>query len=610
MEMNIRCAKDKGEAALQLIENLTARADEVQRQVLYEILRRNAETEYLNKFLNGRIDNKSFKINVPVVNYEDIKPYIQRIANGDASAIISAEPISELLTSSGTSGGQPKIMPSIPEELHRKTFLYNLLMPIMNKYVPGLDKGKGMYLQFIKTEVTTPSGLKARPVLTSYYKSSNFRDRPFDKFNVYTSPDETILCPDSRQSMFCQLLCGLLQRDEVLRVGAVFASAFLRAIKFLEENWEELCDNIRTGHLSDWIDDPPSRIAVMKMLSPNPQLAEEIHGECSKKSWQGIITRLWRKTIYIDVIVTGTMAQYIPTLDYYGGGLPLVSTMYASSECYFGVNLKPLSKPSEVSYTLLPNMAYFEFLPVHKENGVTTEGLDLQSNGTENGKKIEDELVDLVDVKVGHYYELVVTTYAGLYRYRVGDILLVTGFYNRAPQFEFVYRRNVVLSIDTDKTNEEDLLKAVTKAKKLLEPFNALLSEYTSYADTSTLPGHYVLFWELTTREEFLDASVLESCCSTIEESLDSIYRRCRTKDKSIGPLEIRLVKPGTFDLLMDYCLNQGSSYNQYKTPRCIKSLHVLGLLNPRVTASYFSKRLPSWTPYTPGSLNPNSQLY
>lgn len=290
----------------------------------------------------------------------------------------------------------------------------------------------------------------------------------------------------------------------------------------------------------------------------------------------------------------------------------MVSTMYASSECYFGVNLKPLSKPSEVSYTLLPNMAYFEFLPVDKENGATKEGLDLQPNGTKNGKKLEDELVDLVDVKVGHYYELVVTTYAGLYRYRVGDILLVTGFYNRAPQFEFVYRRNVVLSIDTDKTNEEDLLKAVNNAKKLLEPFNALLSEYTSYADTSTLPGHYVLFWELNSREEFMDASVLENCCSTIEESLDSIYRRCRTKDKSIGPLEIRLVKPGTFDLLMDYCLNQGSSYNQYKTPRCIKSLHALELLNSRVTASCFSKRLPSWTPYRPGSLNPdnNSQLH
>lgn len=63
--------------------------------------------------------------------------------------------------------------------------------------------------------------------------------------------------------------------------------------------------------------------------------------------------------------MTGSMAQYVAALEYYSGGkLPLVCTMYASSECYFGINLKPLSKPGEVTFTLLPNMCYFELLPL------------------------------------------------------------------------------------------------------------------------------------------------------------------------------------------------------------------------------------------------------
>ena len=107
--------------------------------------------------------------------------------------------------------------------------------------------------------------------------------------------------------------------------------------------------------------------------------------------------------------MTGTMSQYIPTLDYYSSGLPLVCTMYASSECYFGVNLRPLCKPSEVSYTLIPTMAYFEFLPVHRNTGVTNS-INLPKALTE---KEQQELVDLVDVKLGQEYELVVTTYAG-----------------------------------------------------------------------------------------------------------------------------------------------------------------------------------------------------
>lgn len=276
-----------------------------------------------------------------------------------------------------------------------------------------------MYLLFIKPEISTPSGLMARPVLTSYYKSNNFRKRPFNRYNIYTSPDETILCPDSKQSMHCQLLCGLVQRDDVLRVGAVFASAFLRAIKFLEDYWKELCSNIRTGHVSDWITDPGCRSSVSLVLaSGNSELADLIEEQCSGKSWEGIIKRLWPKTKFVEVIVTGSMAQYIPTLEFYSGGLPLVSTMYASSECYFGINFKPLSKPSDVSYTLLPNMAYFEFLPVKKNSGELTKkayrnGVSDKNCTKDTDEKEEFQTLDLMGVKIGQYYELVVTTFTG-----------------------------------------------------------------------------------------------------------------------------------------------------------------------------------------------------
>ncbi|KAL5732354.1 hypothetical protein ACOSQ2_032046 [Xanthoceras sorbifolium] len=596
------------EAGMRLLEDLTTNAYQIQKQVLKGILTQNSQTEYLRGYLSGHCDDDDdevvFKDKVPVVNYEDIKPYIERIANGEPSEIISAQPITELLTSSGTSGGQPKMMPSTAEDLDRKTFFYNMLVPVMNKYVDGLDQGKGMYLLFVKPEISTPSGLMARPVLTSYYKSNNFRNRPFNRFNVYTSPDETILCPDSKQSMYCQLLCGLVQRGEVLRVGAVFSSAFLRAIKFLEDHWKEMCTNIRTCHVSDWITDPSCRKAVSIVLNkPNPELADLIEQECCGKSWEGIIRKLWPRTKYIEVIVTGSMAQYIPTLEFYSGGIPLVSTMYASSECYFGINLKPLCDPADVSYTLLPNMAYFEFLHVEKNNGELSQ--EVHCNGVVSGQNDMEEIetVDLMSVKLGHYYELVVTTFTGLYRYRVGDILMVTGFHNNAPQFRFVHRRNVVLSIDTDKTNEEDLLKAVTQAKHIIEPLGFLLTEYTSYADTSSIPGHYVLFWELKTKGSNdlppeLTPDIMEQCCSTVEESLDSVYRRCRKKDNSIGPIEIRVVTHGTFDALMDLCVSHGSSVNQYKTPRCIKSEEAIKLLDSKVVGRFFSQKTPFWEPY------------
>uniref|UniRef100_M1CC65 Indole-3-acetic acid-amido synthetase GH3.6 n=1 Tax=Solanum tuberosum TaxID=4113 RepID=M1CC65_SOLTU len=303
----------------------------------------------------------------------------------------------------------------------------------------------------------------------------------------------------------------------------------------------------------------------MKILKPNSELADFIEAECCKDSWQGIITRLWPNTKYMDVVVTGAMSQYIPTLDYYSNNLPLVS-------------------------------GYFEFLPIHRGNEI----MESISTPTPLNEKDKQQLVNLVDVEIDQEYELVVTTYSGLYRYRVGDVLRVAGYKNNSPQFNFIRRENVILSIDFDKTNEFDLQNAVNNAANNLMPFDARVVDYTSYADTATIPGHYVLFWELSANASTpITPSVLEDCCLTIEESLDSVYRQGRTSDKSIGPLEIRIVETGTFDKLMDYCCTSllGASINQYKTPRCVKFAPLVELLNSRVVSSYFSPVCPKWAP-------------
>ncbi|KAL9300389.1 putative GH3 family protein [Arabidopsis thaliana] len=570
--------------ALRFIEEMTRNVDFVQKKVIREILSRNSDTEYLKRFgLKGFTDRKTFKTKVPVVTYDDLKPEIQRIANGDRSMILSSYPITEFLTSSGTSAGERKLMPTIDEDMDRRQLLYSLLMPVMNLYVPGLDKGKALYFLFVKTESKTPGGLPARPVLTSYYKSEQFKRRPYDPYNVYTSPNEAILCPDSSQSMYTQMLCGLLMRHEVLRLGAVFASGLLRAIGFLQTNWKELADDISTGTLSSRISDPAIKESMSKILTkPDQELADFITSVCGQdNSWEGIITKIWPNTKYLDVIVTGAMAQYIPMLEYYSGGLPMACTMYASSESYFGINLKPMCKPSEVSYTIMPNMAYFEFLPHHE---VPTE---------------KTELVELADVEVGKEYELVITTYAGLNRYRVGDILQVTGFYNSAPQFKFVRRKNVLLSIESDKTDEAELQSAVENASLLLGEQGTRVIEYTSYAETKTIPGHYVIYWELLVKDQTNPPNdeVMARCCLEMEESLNSVYRQSRVADKSIGPLEIRVVKNGTFEELMDYAISRGASINQYKVPRCVSFTPIMELLDSRVVSTHFSPALPHWSP-------------
>ncbi|KAF8729048.1 hypothetical protein HU200_018360 [Digitaria exilis] len=590
-------AADKDAEKLRFIEEMTSNVDAVQERVLGEILARNAETEYLSRFgLAGATDRAAFRARVPVVTYEDLQPDIQRIANGDRSPILSAHPISEFLTSSGTSAGERKLMPTIKEELDRRQLLYSLLMPVMNLYVPGLDKGKALYFLFVKSETTTPGGLTARPVLTSYYKSEHFKNRPYDPYHDYTSPTAAILCADAFQSMYAQMVCGLCQRHDVLRVGAVFASGLLRAIRFLQLHWEQLADDIESGSLTPRVTDPSVRDAVSSgvLRRPDPELARFLRAECSRGDWAGIITRVWPNTKYLDVIVTGAMQQYIPTLEFYSGGLPMACTMYASSECYFGLNLRPMCHPSEVSYTIMPNMGYFEFLPVDEASGVASGDAA--------------QLVDLSRVEQGHEYELVITTYAGLYRYRVGDILRVAGFHNAAPRFAFVRRKNVLLSIESDKTDEAELQRAVDRASAVLRASRpgAAVAEYTSHACTRSIPGHYVIYWELLENSRRQDGTVvdgetMERCCLEMEEALNTVYRQSRVADGSIGPLEIRVVRSGTFEELMDYAISRGASINQYKVPRCVSFPAIVELLDSRVVSRHFSPSPPHWAPAAGG---------
>ncbi|KAL0672652.1 hypothetical protein Bca4012_000632 [Brassica carinata] len=526
-------------ACLSILEDVTTNAKQVQDSVLEAILSRNAQTEYLKGFLNGQLDKQSFKNNLPVVTYEDYRPYIDRIANGESSDLICDQPIIVLLVSSGTSGGVPKLIPMTAEELEQRMLFSSLHRPLISK-----DQ-------------------------------------------VQISPHGIYTCDDTTQSMYCQLLCGLLQRESVSRLGAPFASSFLKVIKFLEDHWKELCSNIRTGRVSDWITDPQCLSGVGKFLTaPNPELASLIEQECGKKSWEAIVRRLWPNAKCIEAVVTGSMAQYIPMMDFYCCGLPLISSFYASSECFLGLNLNTLRKPSDAAYTIIPSMAYFEFIEVEKDHQETSH------DPTKN-------IVDLVDVKVGHDYEPVITTFSGLYRYRLGDVLRVTGFYNNAPEFQVAGRKKVVLSIDMDKTYEEDLLKAVTNAKLLLEPHDLMLIDFTSRVDSSSFPGHYVLYWELGSKVKDAklepDAEVMEECCFTMEESLDSVYRKGRKNDKNIGPLEIKVVKSGAFDELMNFFVARGSSVSQYKTPRSVTDEEAVKVLEASVVSKFVSRKTPSW---------------
>jgi auxin responsive GH3 family protein len=162
--------------------------------------------------------------------------------------------------------------------------------------------------------------------------------------------------------------------------------------------------------------------------------------------------------------------------------------------------------------------------------------------------------------------------YAGLYRYRLGDVVKVAGFYNATPKLKFVCRRNLMLSINIDKNSEQDLQLAVDAAARAVLAGEKLeVVDYTSHADVSSDPGHYVVFLELNAADPAaVDGDVMQACCDELDRAFaDAGYVGSR-KSGAIAPLELRVLQRGTFQKVLRHYLSLGAPVSQFKSPRCV----------------------------------------
>ncbi|XP_074310427.1 putative indole-3-acetic acid-amido synthetase GH3.1 [Silene latifolia] len=322
-------AQDAYEASFRFIDELTSKCDDVQANVLAEILSQNLETEYLKRYdlSKGCMDREKFKSKVPVITYDDIKHDIGRIYNGDMSPILTTQPISEIWLSSGTSDGQRKPVLATDDDMQRRHMLITTIMPFIRHRINGQerDNGKAFSLLLTRNEIVTPGGLLARPSLSSVYKNPKFYCDKHYPFNTNTSLIEAIHCSDHFQSIYTQLLCGFYQRLEVTRIKVVYGSTLVWAVHFLKKYYSELCHDISSGCLSSKMPINHYEHVWLRRLrfmhDPKPELAKFIEHTCMEENWEQIFKKIWPNTKYLETVVSGSMAQYIPILNYYSGGL-------------------------------------------------------------------------------------------------------------------------------------------------------------------------------------------------------------------------------------------------------------------------------------------------
>lgn len=242
----------------------------------------------------------------------------------------------------------------------------------------------------------TKGGLMAATATSNLYRHPRFKSTMNTIMSTTCSPEEVIYGPDFHQSLYCHLLCGLIFRDEIQMIFSTFAHSIIHAFRTFENIWEELCYDIRNGILSSRITSPSVRAGMSKLLKPDPELANLVHEKCvGLSNWYGLIPELFPNAKYVYGIMTGSMEPYVKKLRHYAGELPLMSADYGSSEGWIGANTNPKMSPEFATFTVLPNIGYFEFIPLGSEHETSMKP------------------VDLTQVEVGKEYEILITSVAG-----------------------------------------------------------------------------------------------------------------------------------------------------------------------------------------------------
>ncbi|KAJ6848315.1 putative indole-3-acetic acid-amido synthetase GH3.6 [Iris pallida] len=560
------------EQVLQTIEESTINARALQLQTLRSILSRNSAATFLRHHRQPT-DADSFRRLVPLSSYEDYADTIQKMADGELpAASLSLDPLLCFFNSSGTGTMKPKLIPFFNSAPARESssLAHQASSALLRRlFPPRPSVNKILWFLYAGNVTETKGGFKVMAASAFPFHFKGPSPSPF--LSVSVSPPEVILGSATEDQTFCHLLCGLRNADAIDAIRAPYAAGLVRAFRLLRSEWQRLCGCIENGSVSPDVTDLAMRGAVDASLgAPRADLAERIREVCGRGDWRGILKELWPELRYIACVTTGSMEQYYPILKYYAGeSVPLLCGDYFASECSIGINLDRIRPPSETSFVILPTAAYFEFLPF------------------ELGAPAAEETVDISGVEAGKTYEVVVTTYRGLYRYRLGDVVRVVGFHNASPRVEFVTRAP---KADSEAFTERDLASAAEGLKQVLR--DGRRGEVVEYAGFLG-EDHWMFFLEVDEQSYILkterleeSVAVLRRCCSVVEECMGSVYRRKREIGE-VGPVEMCVVKPGSFEDMARMALESGgASSSQYKPPKILRNRRLVDSLMASVVVA------------------------
>ncbi|HEY9619800.1 MAG TPA: GH3 auxin-responsive promoter family protein [Crinalium sp.] len=513
----------------------TRRTAAVQEKFLKTLIRAHANTALGRDFGLANIKTiDEFRAQVPILPYSSYESYTTRVAQGEPN-VMTPDPVIYLNLTSGSTGKQKLI----PVTVRSRNALQRANRASMGfvaaaTHKRGLQIGKMLLTSSVQLLGRTSAGIEYGPVSVGNLRQST----PFYR-QVFAQPFEALQASDSLARHYLCLLFALRDRDMAV-VGANFPVLALRLCDYLECYAEDLINDLETGAIAPWLNlEPELRIKLEKMWSPAPKRAAELR-QILKTEGRLTPKLAWPSLSFIITARGGTSDFYFERFPTYFGDTPVFGGIYASAEATFGV-YHDLNTDGAI---LAIESGFFEFIPEDQWE-------------SPNPKTLLAE-----EVTPGRYYRILVTNYSGLYRYDIGDVVEVLGFYEKAPLLSFRHRLGGLLSSTTEKTTE---FHATQVMQLLQQDFSVSLENFCITLLEDVVPAPYLVNIELAPGHTLVNPRAF---LEKFDQRLKEIHVSYEVKRRDqVPPPRLRILEPGSFAIIRQRLLKRGIPESQLKFP-------------------------------------------
>ena len=531
----------KGKKARKHLDEVAQYPMKTQKEFLMTLLHDNKDTEYGRKYGFKDIHSiEDFRKAVPLTEYDDYAPYIERMANKGERDVLTEYRVDHYSKSSGTMGN-PKMIP-FSEKAAKVSddYLKGCCFAVADRY-KMLGSSKGLNLVESHLE-TLPSGATygsytARLILN--YKSM------FGK--IQTPPVDVMIPREPMNTRYLLSLYALLEPDLTYCLCA-FYSYFVEVLRFIEKNWQQLADDVEKGTIDPSVEMPNDiRLKLAGQIKANPKRAAEIRSVMEHhETGSMFVPLLWKNFRCIMGIGTAGFSTYTEMLKRYCG--PDIGFLLQGVVASEGV-LSTIYDKNTPSSMLLPDSVFYEFKPEDAQD--------------------YDHLLTLDQLEVGKNYELVITNLSGFYRYKMKDVVKVVGKYQQTPTIEFMYRANQTVNLMGEKTTEVALREV---ARQLSQKCGFSMVDYCMYPNPEAIPVRYEFLIEPSRLPDDFDwqkaRNILDECLSEANPSMgDKLARGIAGKSK------LYFLEEETTLLYRDMMIMKGVSSAQLKPVRVIDNV-------------------------------------